>query len=255
VDIESDKVLLKLEGHTAEVLYVVFSADGKQIVTASVDNTARIWDLSAMDVPAILKRLAELEQERFDERTKLFAGADDWQEELRKSGFDNAWDFVRFSTAELKRRFQESNESNRAEVVQEIEAARMEIDPRMFVAEYSYSVLNDSVRIDRGDGKSDFLMSIPTGFARMTILEYVFPMPDVTGKDFSFRTMDLGLGTAQIVCDVEGTTDSIEDLVRNSGKYRVKIWFSIRSLRNPVARTIITPARARVLRLEIVKVE
>ena len=112
VDIESDKVLLKLEGHTAEVLYAVFSADGKQIVTASVDNTARIWDLSAMDVPAILKRLAEQERERNTERAaeglKILADAIDWKEELDKSDFDDAESFIRYGTAERKRKLQES---------------------------------------------------------------------------------------------------------------------------------------------------
>jgi WD40 repeat protein len=33
-----------LQGHTDEVTAVAFSPDGKQIVTASTDNTARVWD-------------------------------------------------------------------------------------------------------------------------------------------------------------------------------------------------------------------
>jgi len=33
-----------LEGHTESVQGAAFSADGKRVVTASEDNTARIWD-------------------------------------------------------------------------------------------------------------------------------------------------------------------------------------------------------------------
>ena len=51
-DIETQKELLKLEGHTKSiddkraviVHTVVFSPDGKKIATASSDGTARIWD-------------------------------------------------------------------------------------------------------------------------------------------------------------------------------------------------------------------
>ncbi|MDR1269687.1 MAG: hypothetical protein LBK82_09185, partial [Planctomycetaceae bacterium] len=35
---------IKLEGHTDCVWSAVFSPDGKNIVTASRDNTARIWE-------------------------------------------------------------------------------------------------------------------------------------------------------------------------------------------------------------------
>ena len=38
------KEVLKLEGHTEEVVSANFSPDGKKIVTASDDSTARIWD-------------------------------------------------------------------------------------------------------------------------------------------------------------------------------------------------------------------
>ena len=35
---------LKLEGHTDPVYGVAFAPDGKRIVTASKDNTVRVWD-------------------------------------------------------------------------------------------------------------------------------------------------------------------------------------------------------------------
>jgi WD40 repeat protein len=44
-DAESGKELQKLEGHEGRVFSAVFSPDGKKIVTASEDGTARIWDL------------------------------------------------------------------------------------------------------------------------------------------------------------------------------------------------------------------
>ena len=43
-DIETNKVIRRLEGHTYCVNSAAFSPDGKQIVTASTDDTARIWD-------------------------------------------------------------------------------------------------------------------------------------------------------------------------------------------------------------------
>jgi len=38
---------IELKGHTDAVQSVAYSADGKKIVTASHDHTARIWDAEA----------------------------------------------------------------------------------------------------------------------------------------------------------------------------------------------------------------
>ena len=35
----------KLEGHTGRILYAVFSPDGSRLLTASLDGTARLWDM------------------------------------------------------------------------------------------------------------------------------------------------------------------------------------------------------------------
>ncbi|MBI3537357.1 MAG: WD40 repeat domain-containing protein [Chloroflexi bacterium] len=40
-------LLQTLRGHTYDVISAVFSPDGKQIVTASHDNTARVWDVAS----------------------------------------------------------------------------------------------------------------------------------------------------------------------------------------------------------------
>ncbi len=44
-DIETNKVIRKLKGHTDRVNFAAFSPNGKQIISASKDNTVRIWDV------------------------------------------------------------------------------------------------------------------------------------------------------------------------------------------------------------------
>ena len=41
--------LAVLEGHQASVLNASFSPDGQRIVTASDDNTARVWPVESLD--------------------------------------------------------------------------------------------------------------------------------------------------------------------------------------------------------------
>jgi hypothetical protein len=62
-------------------------------------------------------------------------------------------------------------------------------------------------------------MVIPTEFDDNGIWEYVFPMADVRG--------DQAFGWEPYVTTyVRGTVESIEELVGNSGEYRVKLWFT-----------------------------
>lgn len=46
-DVETSTLLTVFKGHTGRVNHAVFSPDGKKILTASDDNTARLWDPSA----------------------------------------------------------------------------------------------------------------------------------------------------------------------------------------------------------------
>ena len=46
--------LVVLRGHTYEVNSAVFSSDGRLILTASEDYTARIWDITGKQL-AVLK--------------------------------------------------------------------------------------------------------------------------------------------------------------------------------------------------------
>jgi WD40 repeat protein len=50
----SGEALLTLEGHTERVNEVTFSPDGTLLATANWDGTARVWDISAADVPSAL---------------------------------------------------------------------------------------------------------------------------------------------------------------------------------------------------------
>ena len=45
-DAETGAELLRLTGHTGRLSTLVFSPDGSSILTASDDQTARIWDIS-----------------------------------------------------------------------------------------------------------------------------------------------------------------------------------------------------------------
>src|SRR5262249_33909475 len=46
-DLEKDKLLCSLAGHTSAVRRVVFSADGRRALSCGADSTLRLWDLES----------------------------------------------------------------------------------------------------------------------------------------------------------------------------------------------------------------
>jgi len=42
---ETEQLVALLRGHTGEILSAVFSADGRLVVTASLEGSARVWDI------------------------------------------------------------------------------------------------------------------------------------------------------------------------------------------------------------------
>src|SRR5262249_61513451 len=51
----STRLRRQLNGHSKPVVHAAFSGDGKRVVTASEDNTARIWDAESGKEIAVLK--------------------------------------------------------------------------------------------------------------------------------------------------------------------------------------------------------
>jgi WD40 repeat protein len=53
-------VIVELRGHQGLVISAAFSPDGRRVVTASTDNTARVWDIAIayFDSRALLSRMS-----------------------------------------------------------------------------------------------------------------------------------------------------------------------------------------------------
>ena len=85
----------QLKGHTSGVYRVSFSPDGKRIVTASDDNTARVWDLSGQQIAELKGHTSPVYSASFSPDGKRIVTA----------SFDNTarvWDLSGQQIAELK---------------------------------------------------------------------------------------------------------------------------------------------------------
>lgn len=58
-DAETGKRVLELEGHTGRVHSVQLNADGTRLVTASSDNTVRVWDMGKGKAILVLRDIAD----------------------------------------------------------------------------------------------------------------------------------------------------------------------------------------------------
>jgi len=64
-DAQTGQAIRTLRGHSDLVYSAAYSADGTRIVTASVDNTARVWDAQTGEQLAILPHESDVNSARF----------------------------------------------------------------------------------------------------------------------------------------------------------------------------------------------
>jgi WD40 repeat protein len=64
-DVGTGRLLYALEGHTNTVRYAEFSADASQILTASWDGTARVWDARTGQLSHALEHAEPVYSARF----------------------------------------------------------------------------------------------------------------------------------------------------------------------------------------------
>jgi hypothetical protein len=196
----------------------------------------------------------------------------DLREGFQKSGFADPWRnsnepvssialnkyFTLYGSVELQTRLEEAKRDRRqgdafaranaqanvnvGAIEAEIRAVQDAIRQKTFFAEFTYRVFDSSVRVLGNESSCAILINAGisggVGNAR-----FLFPVPNVvaTGEP----------GGASISFTVRGDTNSIQELVRNRGNYRVIIRFT--NLRhNPHA--LATTAIADILAVEIVRI-
>ncbi len=192
-----------------------------------------------------------------DDERKFLGPVTDLKEELEKSGFagDYFFDLVSYAnygTEELRRESKNADAFDRQAVEHRIGVARTKIALKVFVAEYDYLTYG----VDVNGNESSFTMTtmnlawegpkIDTSKLRTV----AFPVANVT-CDVAKIKFETGAGFTRIGLSlpVNGNTDSIRELVRNSKDYRARIVFTI-----PLQRHLDGPI-FEVQKIEIVKVK
>ena len=74
----SGKKINELRGHTRDVCSVIFSPDGKSMLTGSCDKTARLWDMSGTTIHTFAGHRGEVHAVAFSPDGKnILTGSDD----------------------------------------------------------------------------------------------------------------------------------------------------------------------------------
>ena len=247
-DSNSGKMLQILGGDRHSSNSVAFSPDGKKVVVTA-DRNARIWNLSM-----ILEYLAHFEKRRESEQ---MAGFLCLHNECQKSGFSQLTEFLQFGSAALQEKLRVAQENHRQAdafdradaqakvnaVQEEIKTTLTEIAQKKFYDEFTYSAPPNRVHVD-GD-RSSFTMVIPAEFTTSKVDEVLFPIPGVSGQP--------GSGGQGLVLSINGGTDSVRELVRESGNYRARVWFTNLRAESGVWGGGTTSAD--VLKIEIIKIQ
>jgi WD40 repeat protein len=222
-DIVNDKVVRKFKGHKDEIYYASFSPDGKFVVTASADKTARIWNIEDI-------------KQRFDLREKVrkewiadgFVSLNDY---LKKAGFEE-YDirygrvgnnpFYRYGTKDLQSKFEKTDDFDQLAIKKEIEAKQNEIKSKKFFIELPYRPGNTNVN----DTVSSVSIDIPLGCSVNKIKNASVPDSDGYYQyqcELSGKTIKCSLkekqGFSYVL--VTGETELIKNLVRQHENYEI----------------------------------
>jgi WD40 repeat protein len=78
ISLTQGQMVRVLEGHSATLLALAFSADGKRLASAGLDTTVRVWDVGNGDCTQVLKgHKADINQVAFSPRGPLASASED----------------------------------------------------------------------------------------------------------------------------------------------------------------------------------
>jgi WD40 repeat protein len=219
-DIVTGKSLSKLEGHTNAICSASFSPDGKFVVTASRDKTARIWNIE--DVKQRSDTRGKVRKERIAEGFVFF------NDYVNKTGFtENEIEYsiknlLNWGTKDLKSKFEKADDFDRLAIKKEIAAKQNEIKSKKFFIELPYETRNTEVT----ETVSSVRFKIPL-YCRVNKIKNA-GVPDPEGVfqyqcKLSDKTIKLSLKEEENVeyILVTGETEIIKKLVRQHENYEV----------------------------------